>query len=119
MIATAHGAAATRILGMGHYRPNNVLTNDDLVARGVDTDDEWIRTRVGIAERRWADPDETVVDMAEAAASKALAASGISTDQIDLVLAATCTMASPVPAAAPRLASRLGIVAPGAFDINN
>jgi 3-oxoacyl-[acyl-carrier-protein] synthase III len=64
----------TRILGLGHYQPANVVTNDDLVARGVDTNDEWIRTRVGIVERRYADPDETVVDMAEHAASKALAA---------------------------------------------
>ncbi len=58
---------ATRILGFGHYRPANVVTNHDLIARGVDTDDEWIKTRVGIAERRWADPDETVVDLAEQA----------------------------------------------------
>jgi 3-oxoacyl-[acyl-carrier-protein] synthase-3 len=109
----------SRIIGLGHYRPANVVTNADLVARGLDTDDEWIRTRVGIAERRWADPDETVVDLAEAAASKAIAASGLDADRIDLVVVATCTMASPVPAAAPQLATRLGIPAPGAFDINN
>jgi 3-oxoacyl-[acyl-carrier-protein] synthase-3 len=108
-----------RILSLGHYRPANVVTNDDLVASGLDTDDAWIRTRVGIAERRYADPDETVVDMAEAAASKALAASGISTAEIDLVVVASCTMPTPVPAAAPQLATRLGITAPGAFDVNN
>src|SRR5690348_8909372 len=119
MIATAHGAAATRILGMGHYRPANTITNDDLVARGVDTNDEWIRTRVGIAERRWADPDETVVDMAEAAASKAMAASGIGASDIDFVIVATCTMPEPVPAAAPQLSYRLGINAPGAYDISS
>jgi 3-oxoacyl-[acyl-carrier-protein] synthase III len=113
------GAPATRILGLGHYRPANVITNHDLIARGVDTDDEWIKSRVGIAERRWADPDETVVDMAEQAASKALASSGVSTEDIDLVLVATCTMPTPVPAAAPNLASRLGIEAPGAYDINS
>lgn len=113
------GPAATRILGLGHYRPANVVTNHDLIARGVDTDDEWIKSRVGIAERRWADPDETVVDMGEQAASKALAASGVSTDEVDLVLVATCTMPTPVPAAAPELASRLGIVAPGAYDVNS
>lgn len=113
------GAPATRILGLGHYRPANVVTNHDLIARGVDTDDEWIKTRVGIAERRWADPDETVVDMAEQAASKALAASGVSTEDVDLVLVATCTMPTPVPAAAPNLANRLGIEAPGAYDVNS
>ena len=116
---TTYGAPATRILGLGHYRPANTITNDDLVARGVDTNDEWIRTRVGIAERRWADPDETVVDMAEAAASKAMAASGISASDIDFVIVATCTMPEPVPAAAPQLAYRLGIDAPGAYDISS
>jgi 3-oxoacyl-[acyl-carrier-protein] synthase III len=118
-LAATSGATATRILGLGHYRPNNVITNHDLIARGVDTDDEWIKSRVGIAERRWADPDETVVDMAEAAASKALAASGVATAEVDLVLVASCTMPTPVPAASPQLAARLGIQAPGAFDVNS
>ena len=66
MIDSTTGPSGARILGMGHYRPANVVTNHDLIARGVDTDDEWIKTRVGIAERRWADPDETVIDMGEA-----------------------------------------------------
>jgi 3-oxoacyl-[acyl-carrier-protein] synthase III len=118
-LATIAGPAGTRILGLGHYRPANVVTNHDLIARGVDTDDEWIKSRVGIAERRYADPDETVVDMAEAAGSKALAASGVATSEVDLVVVATCTMNSPVPAAAPQLATRLGIQAPGAFDVNS
>jgi 3-oxoacyl-[acyl-carrier-protein] synthase-3 len=118
-LAASPTVPATRVLGLGHYRPANVVTNTDLIERGVDTDDEWIRTRVGIAERRWADPDETVVDMGEQAASKALASSGVSTDDVDLVLVATCTMPTPVPAAAPQLAARLGIAAPGAYDVNS
>jgi 3-oxoacyl-[acyl-carrier-protein] synthase-3 len=108
-----------RILGLGHYRPRNVVTNDDLVARGLDTNDEWIRTRVGIAERRWADPDESVVDMAEQAASKALANSGVAVGDVDLVLVATCTMPTPIPAAAPNLANRLGMNAPAAYDVSS
>lgn len=119
MIRTADGPAGARILGMGHYRPANVVTNQYLVDRGVDTDDEWIKTRVGIAERRWADPDETVVDMAEAAASKAMANSGVSASDVDFVLVATCTMPEPVPAAAPQLSARLGIHAPGGYDISS
>ncbi len=119
MLATQPQRPGTRILGLGHYRPANVITNADLIARGVDTDDEWIRTRVGIAERRWADPDETVVDLGEQAASKALAASGVSAAEVDLVVVATCTMPTPVPAAAPNLAARLGIAAPGAYDVNS
>jgi 3-oxoacyl-[acyl-carrier-protein] synthase III len=108
-----------RVLGLGHYQPSNVITNDDLVARGVETTDEWVRSRVGIRERRFADPNETVVDMAENAASKALAAAGVAARDVDLVIGATCTMPTPVPAAAPQLASRLGIEAPGAYDINS
>jgi len=118
-LETLTGAPGARILGLGHYRPANVVTNDDLVARGVDTTDEWVKSRVGIAERRWADPDETVVDMAEQAASKALAASGVPVDQVDLVIVATCTMPTPIPAAAPQVATRLGIKAPGAYDISS
>jgi 3-oxoacyl-[acyl-carrier-protein] synthase-3 len=111
--------AGSRIVGLGHYQPSNVVTNDDLVARGVDTNDAWIRSRVGIAERRFADPDETVVDMGEAAASKALASGGVAPTDVDLVIVATCTMPSPVPNAAPQLAHRLGIRGPGAYDINS
>jgi 3-oxoacyl-[acyl-carrier-protein] synthase-3 len=96
-----------------------VVTNDDLVARGVDTNDEWIRSRVGIESRRFADPDETVVDMAEQAGSKALAASGLGAEDVDLVIVATCTMPTSVPTASPQLADRLGIAAPGAYDLNS
>ena len=106
LINTNTPAAGSRILGLGHYQPANVVTNEDLVARGVDTDDAWIRSRVGIAERRFADPDETVVDMAEAAASKALAASGVASGDIDLVIVATCTM--PTPVRRPRRSSPTG-----------
>ena len=112
-------APHSRILGVGHYQPATVVTNDDLVARGVDTNDEWIRSRVGIAERRFAAPGESVVDMAEAASSKALANAGVDPSAIDLVLAATCTMPSAVPACAPQLAFRLGVNAPGAYDVNS
>lgn len=119
LAASQPSARHTRILGLGHYQPAQVVTNQDLVDRGVDTDDAWIRSRVGIAERRFAAPDETVVDLAEQAGSKALANAGVSTDDVDLVIAATCTMPSPVPACAPQLAARLGIQAPGAFDVNS
>ena len=108
----------TRILGLGDYQPDQVVTNDDLVARGVDTNDAWVRSRVGVESRRFARPDETVVDMAEMAASKALAASGLAPADVDLVIVATCTMPTPVPNASAQLASRLGIDAPGAYDIN-
>jgi 3-oxoacyl-[acyl-carrier-protein] synthase-3 len=84
----------------------------------MDTSDEWIRSRVGIASRRFAAPDETVPDMAVAAGGKALAASGLAPGDIDLVIVATCTMPTPIPSAAAQVATRLGIAAPGAYDLN-
>src|SRR5262249_46223072 len=79
----------------GHYQPARVLTNDDL-AQMVDTNDEWIRDRVGIVTRRIAD-GETVADMAAAAAGKALANSGLSAAEIDLVAVATCSSVDRCP----------------------
>jgi 3-oxoacyl-[acyl-carrier-protein] synthase III len=107
----------TKILGIGGYQPDRVVTNDDL-AKIVDTNDEWIRARVGIQSRRYARDDETVADMAEAAGAKALAASGLEPSEVDLVIVATCSTESPMPNAAATVASRLGIPAPGAYDLN-
>jgi len=107
----------TRILAFGGYQPDTVVTNDDLAKR-VDTNDEWIRSRVGIASRRIAGPEESVEDMATAAGGKALAASGLSPADIDLVIVATCSTVLPMPSAAAMTAHRLGIKAPGAFDLN-
>jgi 3-oxoacyl-[acyl-carrier-protein] synthase-3 len=112
-----HGTPAARILAFGGYQPANVVTNDDL-ARTVETSDEWIRSRVGIASRRIAGPDETVADMAVAAGGKALAASGLSPADIDLVIVATCTPEVQIPNVSASVAHRLGIVAPGAYDLN-
>ncbi|MER7892468.1 beta-ketoacyl-ACP synthase III [Micromonospora sp. NPDC094482] len=108
--------AGSRIVALGHYQPSRVVTNDDL-ARMVDTNDEWIRDRVGIVTRRIAD-GETVADMAAAAAGKALANSGLSAADIDLVVVATCTSVDRSPNVACRVAAKLGITAPGAYDIN-
>jgi 3-oxoacyl-[acyl-carrier-protein] synthase-3 len=110
-------AAGAKILSFGGYQPGNVVTNDDLAAR-VETSDEWIRSRVGIISRRFAGPDETVPDMAVVAGGKALAASGLSPADIDLVIVASCSTEAPIPNASAAVASRLGIVAPGAYDVN-
>jgi 3-oxoacyl-[acyl-carrier-protein] synthase-3 len=106
----------SRIVAMGHYQPARVLTNDDL-AKTVDTNDEWIRSRVGIVARRIADA-ETVADMATAAAGKALAASGLEPSDIDLVTVANVTSIDRCPNVATRVAARLGIQSPAAYDIN-
>ncbi|HEX2905031.1 MAG TPA: beta-ketoacyl-ACP synthase III [Jatrophihabitans sp.] len=109
--------AGSRIAGLGHYQPARVVTNHDLVAQGVNTNDEWVRSMVGIAERRFA-TDESMVDLAVNAASKAIANSGIAAEQIDLVLLATCTNEFQVPGGAATVADRLGIGRPGAYDVN-
>ncbi|GIF75176.1 beta-ketoacyl-ACP synthase III [Asanoa siamensis] len=106
----------SRILAFGHYQPSRVLTNDDL-AQIVDTNDEWIRDRVGIATRRIAD-SETVADMAGFAAEKALANAGLTPADIDLVVVATCSSVDRSPNVACRVAAKLGINAPGAYDLN-
>ena len=110
-------AAGARIISLGGYQPGNVVTNDDLAAQ-VDTSDEWIRSRVGIVSRRYAGPDETVADMAVVAGGKALAGSGLAPADIDLVIVASCSAEAPIPNASAMVAHRLGIVAPGAYDLN-
>jgi 3-oxoacyl-(acyl-carrier-protein) synthase III len=111
------GAAGARILGLGAYRPRRRVTNDDL-AQVMDTNDEWIQTRVGIAERRWASEDETLVEMAVAAGGKAIAASGLAPDEIDLVIVASASLRAPIPGIGPQVAHRLGVPRPGSFDLN-
>jgi 3-oxoacyl-[acyl-carrier-protein] synthase III len=111
------GAPGAQILAFGDYQPANVVTNDDL-SKTVDTNDEWIRSRVGIASRRVAGPEETVADMAVAAGGKALASSGLSPADIDLVIVATCTPETQIPNVSATVAHRLGISAPGAYDVN-
>ncbi|MFI7023714.1 beta-ketoacyl-ACP synthase III [Micromonospora sp. NPDC049900] len=108
--------SGSRILSLGHYQPSRVVTNDE-IAELVETNDAWIRDRVGIASRRIAG-DETVADMAAAAADKALANSGLTASDIDLVVVATCTSIDRSPNVACRVAAKLGIDAPGAFDLN-
>src|ERR1019366_2876238 len=110
-------AAGARILSFGGYQPGNVVTNDDLAVT-VAPPDEWIRSRVGIVSRRIAGPDESVTDMAVAAGGKALAGSGLSPGDIDLVIVATCSTEASIPNASAVVAHRLGIVAPGAYDLN-
>ena len=110
-------AAGARILSFGGYQPGNVVTNDDIAVR-VDTSDDWIRSRVGIVSRRFAGPEESVTDMAFVAGGKALAGSGLSPGDIDLVIVATCSTEASIPNASAVVAHRLGIVAPGAYDLN-
>ncbi|HEX7662408.1 MAG TPA: beta-ketoacyl-ACP synthase III [Pseudonocardiaceae bacterium] len=112
-----HGAPATQILGVGSFQPEKRVTNDDL-SKIMDTNDEWIRDRVGIIERRVAGPDEQVVDFAAAAGQRALRDAGVSGSDLDAVIVATCTLPNQIPNAAARVAHRVGATGVGAFDVN-
>lgn len=104
------------ISGTGSFVPAHVVTNDDM-ARIVETSDEWIRSRSGISERRFAGQDETTSSMAAAAAEKALEAAGVDRSEIDLVIVATMTPDMPFPSTACLVQSRLGLGNITAFDI--
>jgi len=116
-IQLRQGAPGAQILGIGGYRPRRRVTNAELETV-METNDEWIRTRVGIAERRWASEDESLVEMAVAAGGKAMAASGLAADQVDMVVLASASLRVPIPGIGPQVAHRLGIPRPGAFDLN-
>lgn len=104
------------ITGTGAYAPENVVTNDDM-AKIVDTSDEWIHSRSGISERRFAAEGESSSDMAVIAAERAIEAAGIDRSEIDLVIVATMTPDMPFPSTACLVQSKLGLSNITAFDI--
>ncbi|MCB1961670.1 MAG: ketoacyl-ACP synthase III [Rhodocyclaceae bacterium] len=107
-----------RISGTGSYLPGAPVTNDDLVARGIETSDEWIATRTGIRARHFAAEGQSASDLAEVASRRAIEAAGASGDDIDLIIVATSTPDFIFPSTAALLQSRLGIRNDGAaFDV--
>ncbi|UOQ46917.1 ketoacyl-ACP synthase III [Gracilibacillus caseinilyticus] len=105
------------VLGTGHYVPEKVLTNKDM-EQIVETNDEWIRTRTGIEERRIAADTEDTSDMAYNAAAQALDEAGITGEDLDLILVATVTPDQPFPTVACKLQERLGATKAAAMDIS-
>src|SRR6478735_3332126 len=110
------GAAASAMLGLGVYRPERVVTNDE-ICEVLDSSDEWIQSRSGIRTRRYAGEDETLVEMATRAGRAALDVSGVSADELGAVIVATSTHAQHTPAAAPLVADQLGSRA-ASFDVS-
>lgn len=104
------------VAGCGGYLPENILTNDEL-ARRIDTSDEWIRARSGIAMRHIAAEGEMTSHLATAAAQSALDDAGVSVEDIDLILLATSTPDETFPATATVVQSMLGANNATAFDI--
>jgi len=116
-IATARGAEHASILGIGAYRPSRVVGNAEIVDR-IDSTDEWIQTRSGIIERRWAEPHETVEYMSVGAARIAMERAGIQPGQLDCVIIATVTHLMQTPALATLVSEQLGATPAAAFDIS-
>lgn len=104
------------ILGFGGYVPARVMSNDDWAAR-IDTSDEWITTRTGIKERRFAADDEATVDLAAAAAEAAIKDAGLTPDDIDEIIVATDTPEAYTPDTASFLQHRLGCREVAAYDL--
>ena len=104
------------VTGWGRYAPAQVLTNADL-ERMVDTNDEWIRTRTGIRERRVAAAHETTASMGAVAALRAIRTAGLEPDDIDMILLATLTPDYWMPSTAALVKEAIGNTRASAFDV--
>ncbi len=109
----------SKITGMGHYTPENIVTNEDLV-QIMDTSNEWIVERTGIEQRRWFNPDkDTVSNMATNAAKMAIDRAGIETKDIEFIVFATITPDYFFPGSGVLMQRELGLQGIGAIDIRN
>ncbi|MGW7296316.1 beta-ketoacyl-ACP synthase 3 [Streptomyces xiamenensis] len=113
----ATGTGYSTIEGIGGYRPREVVTNATVCER-IDSTEEWIETRSGIRERRFAAPDETLSMMATAAADKALARAGVPAADIDLVLLASMSHLTQTPPLAVVVAHELGATGAAGIDLS-
>jgi len=110
----------SKIIGLGHYVPDNVVTNDDL-SKLMDTNDEWIQERTGIKERRWVKPnsDDTTATMGVKAAKVAIERAGIDKDDIDFIVFATLSPDMYFPGPGVQVQHALDIKTVGAIDVRN
>ncbi|WP_251492094.1 beta-ketoacyl-ACP synthase III [Otoolea muris] len=104
-----------RIIGTGSYAPERIVTNKDLM-KFLDTDDEWIRERTGICERR-VSAGEGTSDLAIHAAERAIADAGIDPKEIEILIVGTCTPDNGFPSAATDVQRAVGAVNAVAFDV--
>lgn len=109
----------SKIIGLGYYVPDNVVTNDDL-SKIMDTSDEWIQERTGIKERRHVEPGkDTTTSMGVKAAKKAIERAGIDKDDIDFIVFATLSPDYYFPGPGVLVQRDLGIKTVGALDVRN
>ncbi|AFA72414.1 3-oxoacyl-[acyl-carrier-protein] synthase 3 FabH [Gordonia polyisoprenivorans VH2] len=116
VIADKTGVNNIGMLGIGAYRPERVVTNDE-ICEHIDSSDEWIYTRTGIKTRRFARRDEDVTQMSVAAGRTAIANALLSGSDIDAVILATNTHLLLTPAGATKVATELGCNGVPAFDV--
>ena len=110
-----------KIIGTGSYLPNEAVSNDELAVRlakeGIETSDEWIRSRTGIAQRHLASPNQTSSDLAMFAALNALEMAGVVPLEIDLIIVATTSPDMTFPSTACLLQAKIGADNAAAFDV--
>ena len=106
----------SKIIGMGFKVPDNIISNDDL-SKIMDTSDEWIQTRSGIKERRWATEEVATSDLAFSAANNAIKNAEINNKEIDLVIVGTLSSDYFFPGVSAQLQEKLNLNLVGAFDI--
>lgn len=106
-----------RLIGTGSCLPGNPVTNNDLAARGIDTNDEWIVTRTGIRSRYLAEPGTKSSELGLIAAQKALEMAGVAADELDLIIVATSTPDFIFPSTACLIQGKLGNKGAAAFDV--
>jgi beta-ketoacyl ACP synthase len=111
-----HGGSPLGLRSVGAYRPSRVVSNDE-ICRAIDSSDEWIYTRTGIKNRRYAGTKETVTTMAITAARCAVDNAGLHGSDIDLVIVATSTNFRQTPSCAPSVATAIGAQGVPAFDV--
>jgi 3-oxoacyl-[acyl-carrier-protein] synthase-3 len=107
-----------RIIGTGSYVPEKILTNDDLSSMLGEDINEFVSQVIGINERHVCAEDESTADLAEAASLQALAAAGVTPEQLDLIILATDTPEQLSPATSVVVQHRIGAKNAGTFDIN-
>jgi 3-oxoacyl-[acyl-carrier-protein] synthase III len=105
------------VAGTGLHLPAAIVTNHQL-AEMLDTSDEWIVSRTGIRERRWLASDQATSDMCESAARSALAAAGLTAEDVDVIIVATYTNDQPLPSTALIVKDSLGAHRALTLDIN-
>ena len=110
----------SKIIGLGKYVPDNVVTNDDL-SKMMDTNDAWIQERTGIQERRWVKPGsgDTTSVMGIKAAKMAIERAGIDKDDIDFIVFATLSPDMYFPGPGVQVQHALDIKTVGALDVRN